>query len=57
MMKLYQEQIDEARNAWNAFKTASAASSGPTSEVDEALVAALSRIQATLQRSPEPTAC
>src|SRR4051812_30357455 len=49
-LKLYQEQIDAARTAWNAFKAASSASSPPTPEGHEVLVSALTRIKTTFDR-------
>jgi hypothetical protein len=55
-LKLGYDLIDEARNAWDAFKAASAGSAWPSSEVQQALVAALSRVQAALQQYPESNA-
>ncbi len=54
-LKLYQEQIDAARTAWNAFKTATTPSP-PTAEMHEALVSALIRIKTTLDHSPDSPA-
>jgi hypothetical protein len=52
-LKLYQEQIDQARNVWSAFKTASTTALGPNLEAQASLVESLTRIKATLERFAE----